>query len=125
MNIKVIDGLFSVCKVQDYHLVDFNQEYVFISKTDEENSLVCLTTSMPSNVIEKSDGWRGFRIQGILDFALVGILSKISTLLASHQISIFAISTFNTDYIFIKEENFHTALEILRNAGYEITEDTD
>lgn len=66
------------------------------------------------------EGWRGFRIQGILDFSLVGILSKLSGILAENQIGIFAVSTYNTDYILVKEENFERALEILAFKGYKI-----
>ena len=58
---------------------------------------------MPKMTIEREDGWRGFRIQGILDFSLIGILSKLSGILADNKIGIFAISTFNTDYILVKD----------------------
>lgn len=101
MEIKKINQDFSVCKVKDYSLVNINAEYIFTGKTDEENSLVCITSDVPSNVIQRDDGWKGFRIQGILDFSLVGILSKISEILAMNSISIFAISTYNTDYIWL------------------------
>lgn len=122
MEIKKINQDFSVCKVKDYSLVNINAEYVFTGKTDEENSLVCITSDVPSNVIQRDDGWKGFRIQGILDFSLVGILSKISEILAMNSISIFAISTYNTDYILIKKENYQRALEVLKQAGYKIVE---
>ncbi len=122
MEIKKINQDFSVCKVKDYSLVNINAEYIFTGKTDEENSLVCITSDVPSNVIQRDDGWKGFRIQGILDFSLVGILSKISEILAMNSISIFAISTYNTDYILIKKENYQRALEVLKQAGYKIVE---
>lgn len=120
MEIKTINLDFSICKVKDYSQVDFNCEYCFIGKTDEENSLVCTTESVPDNVIECEDGWKAFRIQGILDFSLIGILSKLSTILAENNIGIFAISTFNTDYILMKHENYERALNILSSAGYKI-----
>lgn len=122
MEIKIIKQDFSVCKVKDYAFVNFNTEYCFIGKTDEEKSLVCITSDVPSNVTHRDDGWKGFRFQGILDFSLIGILSKIAALLAENSISIFAISTYNTDYVFIKEENFQKALDILKHSGYEIVE---
>lgn len=122
MEIKKIDYDFSVCKVADYSSVDLDAEYCFIGKTDEEKSLVCATSHVPSNVIQRDDGWKAFRIQGILDFSLIGILSKIADILAKNEISICAISTFNTDYVLTKKENYQKALEILRNAGYEIVE---
>ncbi|MBD5396020.1 MAG: ACT domain-containing protein, partial [Lachnospiraceae bacterium] len=74
----------------------------------------------PANVTERDDGWRAFRIEGVLDFSLIGILSKISAILAEAKIGIFAVSTFNTDYILVKAENFEKALSVLAAAGYDL-----
>ena len=120
MELKEIEHAFSVCKVTDFSKVDLTEEYCFIAKTDEENSLVCMTKNVPENVAERDDGWRAFRIQGILDFSLIGILSKISALLAENRIGIFAISTYNTDYILTREKDFQRALSVLSEAGYEV-----
>lgn len=122
MEIKKLKYDFSVCKVQDYSLVDFNEEFIFAGKTDEENSLVCRTDKVPPNVSEREDGWKAFVIRGILDFSLVGILSAISGILAENKIAIFAISTFNTDYVLTKAENYRRAAEVLSRAGYTITD---
>lgn len=121
MEIKRIDYDFSVCKVADYSQVDMENEYCFIGKTDEEKSLVCISENVPDNVIACDHGWKALRIQGMLDFSLIGILSKISTLLADNNIGIFAISTYNTDYVLTKKENFDRAVEVLSNAGYQVT----
>lgn len=91
-----------------------------MEKTDEEKSLVCLTNEVPSNVIRRDDGWRAFCIQGVLEFSLIGILSKIVSILADHHISIYAVSTYNTDYIFLKKENYQKGLEVLEAAGYQV-----
>ena len=120
MQIKKLDCDFSVCKLKDYSKVNFESGYYFLGKTDEEYSLVCPTDSVPENIIEREDGWKAFRVQGVLDFALIGILSKISTLLAENSISIFAVSTYNTDYILTKKDSFRRALKVLSDAGYEI-----
>ena len=122
MELKIIDKDFSVCKVNDYSMVNIENEFCFTGKTDEENSLVCVTDEIPMNVTERDDGWRAFRIQGVLDFSLIGILSKISSALAENKIGIFAVSTYNTDYIFTKEENFERAISVLRTCGYSIIE---
>ncbi len=121
MNLKVIQEHFSVCKVEDYSQTNLESDYCFVGKTDEEKSLVCLTAEVPDNTTDRDDGWRGFRIEGVLDFSLIGILSKIATVLAENQIGIFAVSTYNTDYIFTKQENFDKALSVLAEQGYEIT----
>ena len=120
MLLKVINKTFSVCKVTDYSEVDLMSDFVFIGKTDGECSLVCETSKTPSNTTERDDGWRAFRIEGILDFSLIGILAKISTCLAENGIGIFAISTFNTDYILTKAENFEKAVKTLEAEGYKI-----
>lgn len=120
MEIKKIDHNFSVCQVEDYSLVNLNSEYSFIGKTDEEKSLVCITDEVPANVIQRDDGWKAFRIQGVLDFSLIGILAKIAAALADNGISIFAVSTYNTDYILMKRENYQKALDVLKALGYMI-----
>lgn len=68
----------------------------------------------------RDDGWKAFRIQGILDFSLIGILSKLSGILAEHKIGIFAVSTYNTDYILVKEANYEKALNVLAAEGYTV-----
>ena len=123
MQLKKIDGEFSVCQVLDYSQVRLDARYCFIGKTDAEKSLVCLTADVPKNTIARDDGWRGFRIEGVLDFALIGILSKISSILAENGISIFALSTYNTDYVLVKRDSYARALAILARAGYTIVED--
>lgn len=120
MKIERIDYEFSICRVEDFSHVDISGKYCFTAGTDEENSLVCPKENVPDNTVERDDGWRAFRIQGVLDFSLVGILSKLSALLAAKGIGIFAVSTYNTDYIFVKSENYPSALEALAEAGYEI-----
>ena len=122
MELKKIHQDFSVCQVEDYSLVNIESEYCFIEKTDAEKSLVCITNEVPLNIIKRDDGWKAFCIQGILDFSLIGILSKIATILADNDISIFAISTYNTDYVFVKSQNYQRGLEILKSDGYEIVD---
>lgn len=120
MKIKKIEYDFSVCKVADYSEVNVEAEYCFTGKTDEENSLVCFTSDVPANALERDDGWRACCIQGILDFSMVGILSEIVEILTENKISMRVISTFHTDYILIKKENYEKALELLDAEGYKI-----
>lgn len=120
MEIKALEQEFTVCQVADYSQVNWTAEFCFTGKTDEEYSLACATADVPANVIRRDDGWKGFRIQGVLDFSLVGILSKIAALLAEDNIPIFAISTYNTDYVLTKAEHYEKALEVLKRAGYTI-----
>ena len=120
MEIKALEQEFTVCQVADYSQVTWAADFCFTGKTDEECSLVCVTGDVPANVIRRDDGWKGFRIQGVLDFSLVGILARIATLLAKNSIPIFAISTYNTDYVLTKAEHCEKALDALKQAGYTI-----
>ncbi|MBE5915103.1 MAG: ACT domain-containing protein [Pseudobutyrivibrio ruminis] len=120
MELKRIDCKLTVCKVTEVSSINLESDLYFIGKTDEEVSLVCKTEDTPINTVERDDGWRGFRIQGVLDFSLIGILSKLSGILAEHKIGIFAVSTYNTDYILVKEENFERALNVLDAEGYTV-----
>ena len=111
MDIKVIDKEFAVCKINDVTEVNFN---------DEELSLVCSSEFVPKNTIVCDSGWRAFRIEGILDFSLAGILARAADILANAKIPIFAVSTYNTDYILIKNEFFQKALDVLKENDYVI-----
>ena len=120
MKIRELDCSLSVCKVTDYSLVDVSKPYCFIGNTPCEKSLVCRKEDVPGNMEERDDGWVAFMIDGILDFSLIGILSGIAAALADAGIGIFAISTYNTDYILVKEENKDKAVSALMAAGYDV-----
>lgn len=88
------------------------KDFFSITKTKDELSIVCLEDKVPQDVkVEK--GWRCLKVEGPLDFGLTGILSSLAQPLAEAQISIFAISTFDTDYIMIKKENLQRAIAVL------------
>ena len=120
MTLKVLPYALTVCKLADASEIDLNRDFYFLERTDKEFSLVCRTEDAPANTAARDDGWRAFRIEGVLDFSLIGILSRISAILAENKIGIFAVSTFNTDYILVKEENFECALQALAENGYTI-----
>lgn len=112
----------TVCKLDRLADFDTGTDFYFIGKTDEELSLVCRTEDVPRKTRERDDGWRGFYIQGVLDFSLIGVLSELSAVLAAQEIGLFAVSTYNTDYILVKEENFERALQALACAGYTVVQ---
>ncbi len=120
MKIRALAYDLTVCKVEDLMDLHTSSEIFFIGRTDEELSLVCETSSVPEKTIAREDGWKAMRIEGILDFSLMGILSRITTILADNKIGIFAVSTYNTDYILVKEASFEKALSCLEASGYEI-----
>lgn len=121
MELKKLSYELTVCKVADISDLDLSKEFYFIGRTDEEISFVCKTEDTPTNTTECDDGWKAFRIEGVLDFSLIGILSKISGILADNKIGIFAVSTYNTDYILVKAENFDKAMKVLGDAGYTVS----
>ena len=122
MKLKKLPYEFTICKVENVSEINMESEIYFVGKTDEEISLVCRTEDVPDEISDRDDGWRGFRIEGVLDFSLIGILSKLSTILAENKIGIFAVSTFNTDYILVKDENYDRAISVLVAEGYEVAE---
>ena len=120
MELQRLDTPLTVCKVADLTDVPLDGELFFLARTEEELSLVCPTRDTPANTLAREDGWRGLRVRGVLDFALVGILARLSGVLAEAGIPIFAVSTFNTDYLLVRENQFDRALAALAAAGYAI-----
>lgn len=121
MKLKMLPHNLTVCKVANMQDISLEKDFYFVGKTDEEISLVCKTEDTPVNATDRDDGWRGFRIEGTLDFSLIGILSRLSSILAENEIGIFAISTYNTDYILVKDVNYDRAMRVLAEAGYLIS----
>ena len=119
MKLQIIPGEFAVCKLPDATLVCTADDFWFLSRTDEELSLVCREGSVPANHTDAEGGWSMFRVVGVLDFSLTGILANLSGALAEAKVGIFAVSTYNTDYILIKTESLSRAVEALRAAGHD------
>ena len=122
MELQIMPQAMTVCRVASEAELRLDGNLVFSGKTDEEYSLVCPTAVVPEDTVEREDGWRCFRIRGVLDFSLIGVLAKISTILAENAIGIFVVSTFNTDYVLVKAENLDRAMGLLAAAGYSVTE---
>jgi len=120
MDLQIIDGDFSICKVDNVKEIDFSDKFMFFAKTYDEISLVCKTSKLPAKFISVEYGWNVLRVVGNLDFGLVGIVANISNVLAQAQISIFVVSTFNTDYILMKSGDFSRGISVLESNGYNI-----
>lgn len=122
MKLKLFLEEYAVCRLNSNSKMPTwidTKNFYSITKTDDELSVVCSNNNIPSDVKSEKE-WRILKILGPLDFSLIGILSKISGLLADNKISIFAISTYDTDYILIKENDIKNACKILNCNGYEI-----
>ena len=120
MKLQILDKDFSILRLGSCPDIS-SSPFSFLTVTDREISLVCPASSAPSEYEKKDDGWKGFRIDDVLDFSLIGILAQISKILAENKIGIFVCSTYDTDYVFVKEFNFEKAISVLKDAGYKIS----
>ena len=102
----------------------FAQEVYFIGKTEEGLTLV-ISSEVKLDSLEQESGWCCLEVLGPLGFSMTGILSKVSGTLADAQISIFALSTFDTDYILVKKNRLTSAIAALKKAGYQIIESNE
>lgn len=93
----------------------YRGSFYSITKTSDELSVV---SSEVIDEIRSEKGWRALKVEGTLDFSLVGIMANLSGILAGGGVSVFVISTFDTDYILIKEENLEKAKELLTAEGH-------
>lgn len=114
MRLEAVGPLLSICKVEDHSQTDLWRAFAFTGRTDGELSLVCSSDAVPSNVIDHDDGWRSLRVAGTMELSLAGVLSRISGVLADAGIPIFALSTFDTDYMLVKEGRLGDAVSALR-----------
>ena len=118
LRFTVLHNVFAVCRLKSAAEADFRAvPFVSLTVTGEEVSLVCPEAAMPANRTAAETGWRCLKILGPLDFSLTGILAEISAALARRKISIFAVSTFDTDYILVKNERVPEAVEALKERG--------
>ena len=122
IELSVLDCQLSVCKLDALPESLPEKGFCSIVRTDEEVSLVCETEATPASAIAREDGWRAFKVAGPLDFELVGILAKISSALAEAEVPLFAISTFDTDYVLVKENKLETAIDALHYARCKVIE---
>ena len=94
--------------------------FLTVSRTTEELSITTLQSTVPPGVACERD-YRALRVRGPLPLNLIGILAAIADPLAAAGLSIFAISTYDTDYVLVKERDLEPALQALRRAGHQIT----
>lgn len=95
-----------------------NGEMCFIFRTDEELCIVCPDYMAPNNV-QQELGWRCLKVEGEMKLQEVGVLASVIQPLADANVPVFALSTFNTDYVFVMEEHLVNAVQALQKAGHE------
>jgi len=124
LTMKLLEGKYGVCRLDKNALFPEwanSSDFFSITRTMDELSIVCLQDNIPGELKCERD-WRIFKIEGPLDFSLTGILASISTILAKAGVSIFAVSTYDTDYILVKSKDIDIALDILEKEKYGITD---
>lgn len=122
LTMKLLKEKYGVCRLNKTELIPewaLNSDFFSITKTLDELSIVCFEDNIPNDIKCEKD-WRALKIEGPLDFSLIGILASISTILAQKGISIFAISTYDTDYILVKNKDIDNAIDSLIKERYEV-----
>lgn len=122
LTLSEINGRFAVCRMDPaLKIPDWALEGSFfcVTKTDAELSIVCLEELVCADV-RCERGWRCLKLDGPFSFSLTGILASVLDPLARAEVSIFAISTFDTDYVFVKDQQFQSAVNALSGAGHSI-----
>ena len=119
--LEVLPGSMAICRldanadVPNWAIGDV----VSITRTPDELSIVCFEDNVPQN-IQSETGWRCLRVAGPLDFSMVGVIASLTSTLAKANISVFVISTFDTDYLLVKKSDLKAAVESLGEAGHVI-----
>ena len=119
MRLQALPYRFAVCKLNNMTGLNLNAPFFALAKTDDEVSLICPSEHTPQGCIAIEDGFCGFRVCGSLDFSLVGVLAKLTVPLAEQGIRIVSFSTYDTDYLLVKEADYPRAVRVLTAAGYE------
>jgi hypothetical protein len=123
LSLVILRDLFAVCKLRaDENIPDWvlSGSFCSLTRTLDELSIVCPQEFVPEEV-EAVRGWKSLKVEGKLDFNLVGILSSLTSSLAEVGISVFAISTYDTDYLFVKERDLDRGVAALRKAGHDVS----
>ena len=122
LTLSILPGQFGICKLPpDADIPEWskNTELYSITRSKDELSVVCLSKDIPSDIQAERD-WRALKIVGSLDLSLTGILAALINPLAVAEISIFAISTYDTDYILVRENSLSKAVSVLKSEGHTI-----
>jgi hypothetical protein len=124
MELTALPGRYSVCRLRSLPPLPSVRDAAcrFLSITPDEISWVGPEAEAPADAEKTEAGWRALRVAGTLDFALTGILARLTRALADAAIPVFAVSTHDTDYLLVREAHWAAACAALEADGYRITE---
>lgn len=122
MRLVLLSEPHSFCQLQDIPVVKTSHEngFIMMAVAPHEISYFCPTSIAPDHALKIEHDWRVFKVDAVMDFSLVGIMAKLSGTLAGAGVSILAMSTYDTDYLAVKEKDLDVARTALENAGYMI-----
>jgi hypothetical protein len=123
LTLLVVDGTFAVCRLTGGSPIPpwaIGERLFSLTRTADDLSIICDQDAVPEG-IRCERGWRCLRVAGTMPFAVVGVLASLSAPLADAGISVFAISTFDTDYLLVKETDFEKSIGALQRAGHSMT----
>jgi hypothetical protein len=123
LNLVVVDGTFAICRLgADATIPSWVTagRFFSITRTTDELSIVCHQDAIPEGTASER-GWRCVRVAEKISFSVVGVLASLAAPLAEAGISVFAVSTFDTDYLLVKKEDFEKAITVLQQAGHLIS----
>ncbi|MCX8229763.1 MAG: ACT domain-containing protein [Opitutales bacterium] len=121
--LKILPGLYSVHSFAPDAEVpepDIRKSIFSATRTDEELSIIC-DSEITLDSISREEDFKCMKIEAVLEFSLVGVLSKITSILAAAKVSVFVLSTFNTDYILFKSADLNTVAGCLQEVGYSVS----
>jgi len=122
LRLFLLDCRLAVCRLGPHDEVPGwagGSAFSSVTRTSTELSIVCREDAVPVG-IHREGGWRVFQVEGPLDFALTGVLASIAQPLAEAGVSLFAVSTFDTDYVMVRERDVEAAVLALRAAGHRV-----
>ena len=122
LTLSLLRDTLAICRLDGRALVPNWAEgssFLSLTRTADELSLVCSRAVVPEGVTGEA-GWRCLRVAGPLGFGLTGILASLAVPLAAAGVSLFAISTYDTDYLLVREADLERAVQALRGAGHEV-----
>lgn len=120
ITLRVLPQALAVCRVASFAGVALDRAPLFLANTGDELSVVCAEAAVPAGTLAVEAGWRGLRVAGALDFSLLGIIAGISAALAEAGVSVFVVSTYDTDYVLVKADRLEDAIAALRARGYAV-----
>lgn len=124
-NLAVLPGRFAVCRFDPQAALPewaLGADFFSITRTTDELSIVCSETLVPESA-QCEAGWAGLKVEGPLDFSLTGVLASLAQPLAEAGLSIFAVSTYDTDYLLVRVVDLERAVDALAVSGHAVTGD--